>query len=401
MRIFEGKTVYTVTEINSYTRSELEKLSFWVEGETASFKGLNSSYRYLYFDLKDTQTEYKLPCILEPDIYRNLDFKIENGQKILALGNLTLWEKEARLQMYVLKIEEFGEGVLLAQMEKLKEKLEKKGYFEQKNKKELPSFPTNIAVITSDISDAWHDFKRHSTDSFPIIKIKLYNVVVQGTRAVAQISKALKLADKKNFDAVILIRGGGSQEDLQAYNDEGLAGVIYNAKTPIIVGVGHEKDITIASLVADIQASTPTDAAKIITRDFINLEERLGDLVARAQKNFIVSLSSHSQFCDLTYHKLITHKDRYQQMPKHLDFLYQALKNCQKSLLLENKQQLTLLYWKLNLLSPKNTLKRGYSIAYDENGKIVQSIQSIEVGANVKVQLFKGSFLSKVLEKEG
>ena len=111
MRIFEGKTVYTVTEINSYTRSELEKLSFWVEGETASFKGLNSSYRYLYFDLKDTQTEYKLPCILEPDIYRNLDFKIENGQKILALGNLTLWEKEARLQMYVLKIEEFGEGV--------------------------------------------------------------------------------------------------------------------------------------------------------------------------------------------------------------------------------------------------------------------------------------------------
>lgn len=422
MRIFEGKTVYTVSEVNSITRDSLEKLSFWVEGEISSFKGSNPHYRYLYFDLKDPKSGFKLPCILEPDTHEHLDFDLVDGQKILALGNLTLWEKEARLQMYVLKIEEFGEGILLAQLEKLKQNLEKKGYFDKEKKKDLPAFPANIAVISSEVSDAWHDFKKHSVDNFPVIKIALFDVKVQGAVSTRQIISALKLADKRKYDLIVIVRGGGSLEDLQSFNDEHLAEAIFMAKTPIVVGVGHEKDITIASLVADVNASTPTDAAKIVTADFVSFEEKLDVLIQRVQKSFLVNLSAISQLIDLIYHKLITTKERYQSMPRHLNFLRQSLKNSEITLIDNNNSVLLLFYsklkshWqfikeenrrsvqdllvKLNLLSPSNTLKRGYSISYSQDSQVMRDVGSIDVGSKVRVQLWQGSFQSKVVKKQ-
>lgn len=422
MRIVEGKTVYSVSEVNSITRNSLEKLSFWVEGEVSSYKGQNPHYRYMYFDLKDPNSTYKLPCILEPDSHKLLDFELTNGQKVLALGNLTLWEKEARLQMYILKIEEFGQGVLLAQLEKLKQKLEKKGYFDQQRKKPIPSFPTKIGVISSQISDAWQDFKRHSVDNFPILKIALFDVKVQGAASADQIINALKMADKKKYDVIAIVRGGGSFEDLQAFNDELLASEIYKTKTPIVVGVGHEKDVTIASLVADVTASTPTDAAKIITADFESFEEKMDMLAKRAQKNFISNFFTISQLTDLMFHRLTTVKERYQSIPRDLDLLRQSLKNFEITLIGSNKN-LLLVYssklknqWqfisdqnqmtvqnlstKLNLLSPQNILKRGYSITHDETDKVVLDIKSIDVGSKVRVQLWRGSFRSKVLKKE-
>ena len=230
MKTVEGKTVYTVSEVNSIVRQNLETLSFWIEGEISGFKGPNQHYRYLYFDLKDPQTGFKIACIAEPEIY-NENFAFDNGQMVLALGNITLWEKEGRLQLYVLKIQNFGQGYLLAKLEQLKAKLEKKGYFDISRKKKLTPFPTNIAVISSWVSDAWQDFKKHSVDMFPIIKVTFFDVTVQGQNSATKIKKALDKADSMNFDAIALIRGGGSIEDLAAFNNEDLALKIYKCKS--------------------------------------------------------------------------------------------------------------------------------------------------------------------------
>lgn len=422
MKNIEGRTVYSVTEVNNLARQNLENLSFWVEGEVSSFKGLNNHYRYLYFDLKDPQTGYKLPCLLEPKYYQSLEIPIEDGKSILALGNLTLWEKDGRYQMYIHQVEDFGEGLLLLQLEKLKQKLAQKGYFDNKYKKGLPSFPLKIAVITSKASDAWHDFKKHTQDKYPIIQITLLDVLVQGTHSASQIIKAIKNADQKNFQAIVLIRGGGSLEDLSAYNDELLADTIFNAKTCIVVGVGHEKDITIAQLTADIPASTPTDAAKIITSDFASLEEKLDNHLTLLKRSFYQFFSSASQNLDLIFTRLGFHKEKYQDLAKRLQFSKQSLKGFEAQLININRQKLKeffgaldysrkfhfeknqntvkLIFEKLQLLSPQKTLQRGYSITKDEKNHILKDAFRIALGTNIKVKLARGIVSSKVFKKE-
>lgn len=422
MKIVEGKTVYTVSEVNSILRQNLEHLNFWIEGEISAFKGPNSRYRYLYFDLKDPRTGFKITCIAEPEIYDELDFRLEDGQMVLALGNITLWEKEARLQLYVLKIQNFGQGYLLAELEQLKKKLEKKGYFEASRKKELAKFPTNIAVISSWVSDAWQDFKRHSVDKFPIINVSFFDVVVQGPNSATQIIKALTKADKMNFDAIVLIRGGGSTEDLAAFNDEKLAGTILRCKTCTVVGVGHEKDVTIASLVADISASTPTDAAKIITADYTYLEDKLFQTKAHMIKLVADKAFLLSQAGDIAFHKLSRAKDRYIAVPNHLNFLRNSLTIWQETLIRANSQKLSIyknalkgkwhfifaqsaselsnLKKQILLLSPENTLKRGYSITLNNNNRPLKNAADIDVGAIVKVQLWRGRLKSKIVAKE-
>ncbi|OGE09545.1 exodeoxyribonuclease VII large subunit [Candidatus Curtissbacteria bacterium RIFOXYC2_FULL_41_11] len=422
MKNIAGKNVYTVSEVNSLARQTLEGLTFWVEGEISSFRGLNNHYRYLYFDLKDPGTGYKLPCILEPEIFTSLGFQLADGGKILALGNLTLWEKEAKFQMYLFKIEDFGEGYLLAQLEELKRKLESKGYFNLEIKKSLPAYPTNIAVISSKVSDAWQDFKRHTIDKFGVINVTFFDVMVQGQKCVTLLCQAIKKADPLNFDVIVLIRGGGSIEDLAAYNDEQVAETIYRAKTPILVGVGHEKDVTIAQLVADIAASTPTDAAKIISSDFLLLDEKLSSIAQKMALAVTNRLTGSAQQLDLLFQKLSYFVKRHREIPKALVHIRQSLSHLQKTIILGKKQRLLVLQsslkskWvfilqensnslnnlrtRLDLLSPQNILKRGYSIAYSPAGKIIKDADLIAIGSKLKVKLARGELSSKVLGKK-
>ena len=422
MKNIAGKNVYTVSEVNSLARQTLEGLTFWVEGEISSFRGLNNHYRYLYFDLKDPGTGYKLPCILEPEIFTSLGFQLADGGKILALGNLTLWEKEAKFQMYLFKIEDFGEGYLLAQLEELKRKLESKGYFNLEIKKSLPAYPTNIAVISSKVSDAWQDFKKHTIDKFGVINVTFFDVMVQGQKCVTLLCQAIKKADPLNFDVIVLIRGGGSIEDLAAYNDEQVAETIYGEKTTILVGVGHEKDVTIAQLVADIAASTPTDAAKIISSDFLLLDEKLSSIAQKMALAVTNRLTGSAQQLDLLFQKLSYFVKRHREIPKALVHIRQSLSHLQKTIILGKKQRLLVLQsslkskWvfilqensnslnnlrtRLDLLSPQNILKRGYSIAYSPAGKIIKDADLIAIGSKLKVKLARGELSSKVLGKK-
>ena len=422
MKIVEGKSVYSVSEVNSFARRTLEQMNFWVEGELSSFKGYNSKYRYLYFDLKDPQTGFKLPCVFDPETYLSLNFQFEDGMKVLVLGVLTLWEKEGKFQMHVVKMQEFGEGFLLAELEKLKLKLQRKGYFDEVNKKKLPLYPVNVAVITSKVSDAWQDFRQHSYERFKTVKLDLFDVMVQGDRSVSQIIKAIKNADSKKYDVICLIRGGGSIEDLAAFNDENLARTIFEAKTPVLVGVGHERDVTIASLVADVSASTPTDAAKIIIENFLKLDSRSTYFVSRVTFAFKNKIASASQQLDFLYQQLVNTKIRYSQMPQKLTFLKKSLTSLTTDLIKEdlltlarssdslvqnwkiilNKQTVALdgYHHKLLLVSPQNVLNRGYSITTTISGEVLKNVQFIDIGQKLKVKLAKGQLNTKVMEKK-
>lgn len=422
MKTVKGRSVYSVSEVNSLARQTLENISFWVEGEVSAFKGANTHYRYIYFDLKDPQSGFKLPCILEPDTYLTLGFELEDGSKILTLGNLTLYEKEAKFQMYLHKIEQFGEGLLLTSLEKLKKKLESQGYFDLERKKPLPHFPTNLAVISSKIADAWFDFKKHTISMFPLIKITFFDVMVQGSSSSDQIVENLKKADKMGFDAIVLIRGGGSLEDLASFNDEKVADSIFKAKTCIVVGVGHEKDVTLAQLVADVAASTPTDAAKIITADFVNLEQNLNENLMRLKKAINYLQAASSQEFDLLFHRLIFHQEKFKEIPRNLMFLKKSLFISENALIFQNQQKLATIltflsnHWrlayqkngdelqvfkeKLLLLSPRNILKRGYSITTDQRNHIIRDVHAIDIGSIIKVKFARGKAKTKVIAKE-
>ncbi len=400
MKLIDGKNIYSVKEINSLARQQLEQINIWAEGELSSFKEYEKRYRYVYFDLKDPSAGYKIACIIEPEFILSNTQKFEGGMKVLVHGALTLWEKEGKYQMYFFSMQEFGEGFLLAEFEKLKKKLQQKGYFDPKFKKSLPEYPTNIAVITSQTSDAWHDFQTHSNKKFGAIELTLFDVMVQGDKSASLIVEALKNADKQKFDLIALIRGGGSAEDLASFNDERLATTIFKAKTPIVVGVGHEKDVTIASLVADIAASTPTDAAKIIIQNFTNLEQKLYQLNLRATSIYKNLLSNKFQLLDILYQKLIKSKEKFSTLPSSLNYLKKSLIINFESGMKNYNQQLANLKEKLLLLSPENILNRGFSITMNLKGQIVKDSSLVDVGEKLKVKLARGKLTSKVLVKE-
>lgn len=422
MKIVDEKNVYSVTEVNAFARRTLEQINFWVEGELSSFSGHDTRYRYIYFDLKDPKTGFKLPCILEPETFLSQNHELENGKMVLVLGTLTLWEKEAKLQMHIFKIQPYGEGFLLAELEKLKSKLAGLGYFDEERKQKIPAYPVNVAVITSQASDAWYDFKKHSTEKFQVIKLTLFDVNVQGEKSSPQIVKALKKADLMNFDAIAIIRGGGSQEDLAAFNSENVANTIFKAKTPIIVGVGHEKDITIASLVADQAASTPTDAAKTITENFIKLEQKLTELELRTSRAYKNKLLSTLQDLDMILNKLISIKEKYSHLPSKLNTLRASLvanankiSNYNQINLKKHKSTLSIVWrnlynqnelvlknyhHKLMLVTPANILKRGYSISTNLEGVIIKDVAAVVAGEKIRVKLARGILSTKILTKE-
>lgn len=399
MQRINGKSVFSVSEVNKIARANLENLSFWVLGEIFSLKGLSTNYRYVYFDLKDPQTGYKLSCIMEPDIFSNLDQQFSDGDSVIALGNLTLWEKDARFQMYVHKLEMFGVGILLEQIEKLKRKLEKKGYFKTNRKKKLMPFPTKIALIASQNSNAMHDFLRHSKEMYPILEVDIFDVVTQGSQAAAQIALAIKKVDALNFDVIAVVRGGGSLEDLASFNDELLAKAIFNAKTCIVAGVGHEKDVTIAQLVADIAASTPTDAAKIITKDYFQVIENLDKNLQRLLHASSNLFSSVAKDLDAIYSKLIFLSDKFRELPLRLKICEKGLQDGQSFYISQNENKLKVLWEKLNLLSPEKVLERGYSITTDKDGKIIKDSASVSLGAKIGVKLEKGQIKAEVTSK--
>lgn len=418
MKTDKDRKIYSVSEVNYFARQTLEQMEVWVEGEISTLKQ-NPNWRFYYLDLKDESAI--LPCVAEGSVFDDFTTDELIGQKVIVCGFLTLYEPRGQYQLKILKIEAVGQGVLQKKLEELVKKLKSEGLFDLEHKKEIPLYPKKICVVTSKGSDAWHDFKRHTSDKFPLIKLTTADIRVQGPQSIPQLLKVLPKVDQLKFDVIVITRGGGSLEDLEAFNDEQVARVIFNMKTPTIVAIGHEANESLAEWVADRHASTPTDAASIITQAYIQILQKLEGLTFRLQTASDHFFSRNFQKLDFNLRQIMIMKSYYKDLPHRLNTLKESLKHHQRYLLSEtaekinesgkmlikssklllenNSLKLIHIGKSLKILSPENTLERGYAIVRNVQGKVVNNIQSVALGERLGVTLVNGTLITRILEK--
>lgn len=282
----------TVSELNRQIKSILEShfSLLFVSGEISNLVSHTSGH--IYFSLKDDESSIR--CVLFKGNASRLKFKLENGQKVILEAGLSVYAPRGEYQLMVSSVTPSGKGSLAVALEQLKKKLAEKGYFDASFKKALPKFPKKVALITSATGAALQDMRRVAEKRWQLTEFKLFNTLVQGDTAAAQIASNISLADKLGFDAIVLARGGGSIEDLWAFNEEILADAIFKAKTPILTGIGHEIDFTIADLVADVRAPTPSAAIETLLPDKNEIMLLL-DSIGESYKNTVLQTISKKE----------------------------------------------------------------------------------------------------------
>lgn len=418
MQTIDGKSVYSISEVNYFAKQSLEQLETWVIGEVQQIQQ-NDNWYYNYIKLIDENSV--LPAICTRDVLAQVG-QLTPGQKILVYGFPTLFDKKGEYKFKILRIEAAGEGLLQKQLEELVKKLKGEGMFDIENKKQIPLYPKKVCVVTSHGSDAWNDFKRHTVDKFPLIDLTTIDVRVQGAKSVPQLLKVLPKADKMNFDVIVITRGGGSLEDLAAFNDEMVARAIFKMETPTIVAIGHEANESLAEWVADKRASTPTDAASIVTFGYNQVLEKLDHYKLTMTTKLNYFSLNYFQRLDHNYRQLLHMKTYFKDLPHILNSFRQKLAHNQKFITTEatskikdlkvqmkkyanlnyqnKKQTLLALANSLKLLSPENILTRGYTITTDQTGKVIRTIEAVVVGSTVGVKLKDGRFTSVVRTKK-
>lgn len=394
--------IYSVSEITREVKAllELNLPTLWIEGEISNFIHHSSGHRY--FTLKDENAQIK--SVLWRDIGDFLQFEIEDGMKVVAYGNISVYEKQGQYQLYVEDIVPAGLGKLELAFRQLKEKLFKEGLFEGEHKKPLPEFPQVVGIVTSPTGAAIQDMIQILHRRMPSVEIILNPVKVQGDGAGWEIAQAITDFNQfQNVDVIIAGRGGGSLEDLWAFNEEMVARAIYASEIPVISAVGHEIDFTIADLVADLRAPTPSSAAELVVKDRRELLAQIKNLTqslieyqlsqieaARIRVKTAVESYGMKKPWDLLAQKA----QRIDELVKNMSWLVnQNVKNA--------KQNLVNLMGKLNVLSPLSILERGYSVCYKlPDLKLVKDVNKLKLEDAVEVRLHKGKFKGEVKQIE-
>jgi exodeoxyribonuclease VII large subunit len=380
----------TVSAAVALINGVLTPLSLNIEGEVSGFK--ISQDKFVFFDIKDENAI--LNCFM---MRFSLPFKLEDGMKIKLTGYAKVRPQSGKISLTVQAIELVGEGALQKAYEELKAKLQAEGLFEPTNKKSLPFLPKSIAIITSKSGDALQDILRILKNRSGGLKLKLIPVSVQGQSAVKEIVGALDYVNKHlAADLVILARGGGSLEDLQAFNSEPVVRAVFGSKSPIITGVGHEPDITLVDLVADVRAATPTNAAEIAVPDYDQVLFDLDQTNNRLRRGIDGLIKTKFHQLDIIAHQL---KQSLQAPARGIDLLHRRMMNMLKSmqnLVWENKSLLESSAASLAAINPENILKRGYSIATNADGKIIHSVNDVALGDVFTTKLSNGLITSKI-----
>lgn len=396
------RKIISVYEVNSYVSRLLEEdyllSDLWIQGEVSNCKYHHSGH--IYFTIKDERASINA-VMFERDA-RGLQFKLTEGLKIYANVRISLYEKTGGYQAYVRSIEQQGRGLLYERFERLKAALAQEGLFDEAYKKPLPAFPRNVGVITSHTGAAIKDILQVAKRRNPAIPITIYSTHVQGELAPGEIVKALELANKeKRVDVIILGRGGGSMEDLWAFNDEKVARAIFASELPVVSAVGHEIDFTIADFVSDKRAATPSAAAEIVFPSRFELEESIRRYEGTMRYVMAERLrNAKKQLEYITSRPVFEDKARfYQTKLQETDYLVERLNQLYKNQLIERSRMYELALQKLEKLSPLNTLKRGYSIL-EKDHKMVRSVNDVTVGDTIEVTLSDGKIKAAVSEKE-
>ena len=363
----------------------------FVRGEISNYKLYPSGHHY--FTLKDP--EGAMRCVMfKGSAAAHLRFRPENGMKVIAFGRISVFPRDGAYQLYVNELTAEGVGDLHVAFEQLKEKLYKEGLFDPAHKKPLPRYPGTIAIITSSAGAAVHDMIRILNARWPLTKIKLLPVRVQGVEAPPEIVGALRYANKWQVaDVIITGRGGGSIEDLWAFNDERVARAIYDSEIPVISAVGHEPDVTIADYVADVRASTPSNAAEIAVPDQKELRRRLAVLEERMEQSESARLETlRIRLRELSQKRVMTDPMAFIADKRLLlDYTQKNLSSIAQRQLAERQRDYAALCASLDALSPLKVLGRGYAVARTKSGQVLKSAENVAVGDRIDLSLGTGS----------
>lgn len=363
-----------------------------VKGEISNFKHHYTGH--FYFTLKDENSLIK--CVMFKTYSEKMKFEPKDGMKVVIFGTVSVFERDGIYQIYCKSMEEDGLGDLYLAYEKLKEKLEKEGLFEEAHKKKIPFMPEIIGVLTSNTGAVIRDIINVSTRRNPNVHIRLLPVPVQGAGAAEKIVDAIKIMNEKKLaDVIILARGGGSLEDLWPFNEEILARAIYDSELPIISAVGHETDFTISDFVSDLRAPTPSAAAELAVADIDDLKYTL-NLYNRRLK---MSLQRKLQVMKLRYEKCMSsrvYKEPLQKINEKyllIDKFVKSIENSAIKKLKDCKLIMTQNVTKLDTLSPLKTISRGYSITFfKQTNKIINNIEDVKSGDQIEIKVNNGSF---------
>lgn len=400
------QTVFTVGQVNQYLKAKLDSdrllASIAIRGEISNYKRYPSGHHY--FSLKDADGAIK--AILFRSSAQRLRFQPENGMKVVARGRITVFPRDGQYQLYAESLIPDGVGELYVAFEQTKERLFKEGLFAEEHKKPIPAYPETIALITSSAGAAVHDMIRILKARWPIAQVRLLPVRVQGVQAPAELCGALRYANvHKLADVIIIGRGGGSMEDLWAFNDEKLARAIYASEIPVISAVGHEPDVTISDFVADLRAATPSNAAELAVPDWRELEHRLGQLSRRMEGALSARLENERRKLKrLAASRAMTDPENYIRDKRVLvDWQQGRLISAMEKATGRNRSRLAALAAGLDAMSPLKVLARGYSLAFDEEDKLMRSVENVQPGQNVALRLSDGSLDCTVMKvrKEG
>lgn len=437
--------IFTVSELTSIIKNVLEEAfpEIWVQGEISNLKNYSN---HLFFTLKDENAQIRV--VLFRGYYNNLKFNPKDGMNVIVKGTLSLYPARGEFQLIASYMEPLGIGILKLAFEELKQKLEKKGYFDEKRKKKIPFLPQRIAIVTSPKGAVIRDILNILKRRYYNLHIIIFPVKVQGEGSKEEIAAALKLINEKFadiIDVIILARGGGSLEDLWAFNEEIVADAIFHSKIPIISAVGHETDFTIADFVADLRAPTPSAAAELVVQKKEDIEKfillHFRRLKYFANKHISIlrkkliseERALRSPIINIKMRILRAYEIRerfFIALKKHLDYKKKKINNFEKNIfllspmrivklnrekvsgyyskiyksfekiLMLKKQRLSVLSGKIDALSPLKVLSKGYSITFDLNtNKVIKMSSDTDIGDLIKVRLFKGIIVGEVKDK--
>ncbi len=391
----------TVKELNDYVKSILENdqiiSNIWIRGEISNLKHAMSGH--YYFTLKDD--EGSISVAFFKTYANNLSMKLKDGQEVLIKGKVSIYQKTGSYQLYARTIEEMGIGNIHLQIEQLKQKLQKEGLFDNKFKKPLPEKVDRIGIVTSSKGAVIHDIQKVVNKRNPFVELVIYPVTVQGETAPEEIMRGIEVLNKyREIDVIIVGRGGGSLEDLMAFNNEKVLRAIFSSQIPVISAVGHETDTTLCDYVADVRGATPSHAAEIatisISDNFIWLRNRLSN----DYKRLLRMVNEYYLNLDLKMEKFKTFSGKIDLLEKKIKSNIKEVERNFMRLIELNKRTLMHQGEKLNLLSPLAILTKGFSIVYDKKNNIIKDSNDVSIGDIIDIRMINSTLKCQVEGKE-
>ncbi len=396
------RNVYTVKQVNLYIKNMFTQdfmlNRIYVKGEVSNCKYHTSGH--IYFSLKDESGT--IACIMFASARSGLSFRMREGQKVVVLGSVNVYERDGKYQLYANEIILEGAGLLYEKFEALKQELEEMGMFAEEYKQPIPKFAKTVGIVSAPTGAAVRDIIQIASRRNPYVQLILYPALVQGEGAVDSIVRGIRMLEKQNVDVMIVGRGGGSIEDLWAFNEEKVARAIFECRVPVISAVGHETDTLISDYVADLRAPTPSAAAELAVYDHRQVSEQMEAFLSRMRRQMrLKTMLERRRLEQLELRLKHTHpQQKLNENRQILQELENRLRDRMQMILEENKHRLAIYTEQIDGLSPLKKLSQGYSYTELADGENVRSVQQVKDGQEISVYVTDGKIKARIVEVE-